>query len=152
VTSSDPLCSNCPHVVDAHEPTGCCDDCKVCEPEEAASDCPAVSAPHSESIAKTLSVIAGLVSIVVFALLGVLSMVGLVSGAWQHGSGAGRDLAYQCAQSSKAESQMPAVAEIPWGLVRQESNYDAVEKWIPPYALAKWLASPHGPVPKCPTR
>jgi len=36
---TSPVCSNCPHAVDVHEPTGYCDDCKVCEPDEVALYC-----------------------------------------------------------------------------------------------------------------
>jgi len=149
VSASDdltvPVCSNCPHAVDAHEPTGYCEDCKVCEPDEVAS--------YSALAWEALRFVTLAVSTVVFAALMSLSLAGLAGGLWSHGSEAGAQLAMvQCEATSPVGSK-PKAGDLIVSVSQTEvaSNYDVYEKWTPTYALAKWLASPHGPVPKCPT-
>jgi len=148
-----PLCSNCPHAVDAHESTGYCDDCKVCEPDEVASDSAIASAPNSESNIKWCGFLALTALRTIFALFWILLMVGLVSGTWTSGSEAGARLAtVDCTQRSIVGSALKAGDLIvSWSQTEVASNYDVFETWTPTYALAKWLASPRGPVPKCPT-
>jgi len=141
-----PLCSNCPHAVDAHESTGYCDDCKVCEPDEVASD--------SASVWESLRFVMLAVSTFAFAVLVFSSLVGLVGGSWSHGSEAGAQLAMVQCEATSPVGSAPQAGDwvVSWSLAEVASNYDVYEKWTPTYALAKWLASPHGPVPKCRTR
>lgn len=81
-------------------------------------------------------------------ILFVISLATVGTESWSAGAQAG-GVSIQCIPPRKIWIAMDSR---PVAMVPNETNGHRLLRFIPTYDMAKWLASPHGPVPKCPTR